>query len=125
MARKPLGRNEYVLRGKRHQMTLIGETAPTVSTPTWWRCDVCGRELHKSMNAIIHHSPCVCRTEMTLKAHDYETLATQLGITWSGQYPVNNKIKIEWFGRGGISFYASYSELAYGFIPSRLKGYIE
>lgn len=125
MARKPLSREEYVTRGKRYRMTLLGDIAPTVSSPTMWSCDVCGRVLKKSLNAIIFHSPCVCRTQMTLKASDYESLANQLGIQWSGQYPINNKVRIEWFGKGGVSFPASYSELAYGFISSRLRVYID
>ena len=125
MARRPLNREEYEKRGALHKMTLIGEPAPTVATPTMWRCDVCGRELYKSLNSLIFHSPCICRTQVTLKPSDYEYLANRLEIVWGGFYPKTNKVKIMWVGRNGESFIASYSELAYDFIPNRLKGYID
>lgn len=125
MAKKSLSRAEYVLRGKHHQMTLLGDAPQRATMPTLWRCDVCGRELEKSVNAIMWHSPCICRTPLTLKPNDYSELANRLGIQWQNEYPHNNKVKVSWIGVHGESFKASYTELAYDFIPSRLKGYLE
>lgn len=125
MGRKSLTRDEYEKRGKKHHMTLIGDVPSRISMPTHWRCDICGRELYKSLVATQYHSPCICRTPLTLKPDDYSALASRLGITWCNEYPVSNKVKINWIGRDGQPFVASYSELAYDFIPSRLRGYIE
>jgi len=106
-------------------MTLLGDVPVRISMPTYWQCDVCGRELYKSLTAITHHNSCICKSSLTLKAYHYKNLANRLGITWCNEYPVSNKVKVSWVGRNGESFEASYSELAYDFIPSRLRGYLE
>lgn len=124
MPRKSFALDNYTRLSETHKMKLIGNAPRYVTEPTTWQCEVCGRYHQKSYNAIRHHSPCVCRTSITLKKSDYLLLSSKLGITWMGEYPATNKIKINWSTKSGKVFKASYHELAYSKIPKRLMEYI-
>lgn len=125
MGRKSLTREEYEKAGKAKGIEFIGESVPqTVFDSTTWRCLHCGVVMKKTYRAVdLSSHGCLCYTDATLKEVNYRELAARYGIEWVGgeYFPHSTKTKTNWRTPAGVTFEASYHELAYTKPPVRIR----
>ena len=129
MARQSNSITDYRRIGLAKGIEFVGPSVPSsVQVPTRWRCRNCGRVMHKTYFAVsVGKHGCRCQNDQSLQQMDYVTLADTLGLEWLGgeYFPANNKVKTTWFSpKTNSRFMASYHELAYDNVPSRLRKYL-
>lgn len=104
----------------------------STKTKLRWVCRNCGREYERSYNDLsyslrINNALCICRKPHALTRDDYLRLAEKHGISWYPEdefLPKRYTDPTRWKNAEGIVFKASYSQLAYRFIPANVRAFL-
>jgi hypothetical protein len=126
-------KSDYHKLANKKKVLWIGSRLPSSTIEsTQWKCDLCGRELQKSYQAMRSYpNPCRCRSGTIKTPDDYRALAKSLSrqlscdVEFPNQdYPKNTYDKVLWLFND-VEISESYHNLAYyDKIPEYIKSAI-
>ena len=135
MGRPSVSWQQFVQVGAENGLDYLGPIRayeePKSRDTVRWRCRITGEEIRASYSSVRsglagNRYKDVVETQMPR----YVELAQRLGLEFvyrpgKDYFPANNRSAALWRNRWGHEFEATYSELGYGHIPTRVMAEIE